>query len=107
MLRQMKRTNLVISRPSGETRYCTIHWHASELLDSNTSTVAIHSSVSTLHNTTRRAVTKSCRGALLPPPTAACVDLPELLFGVQVGVKEKVNSQLKRLFGHRLVVWML
>lgn len=44
-------TNLTISRPSGPTRYCTIHWHASLLLDSNTSTVAIHSSVSTLQET--------------------------------------------------------
>ncbi len=45
---RVKSTHLVISRPSGPTRYCTIHWHASLLLDSNTSTVAIHSSVSTL-----------------------------------------------------------
>lgn len=38
---------------------------------------------------------------------AVCVNIPEFLFGVKVGVKEKVNSQLKTLFGHRLVVWML
>lgn len=33
--------------------------------------------------------------------------IPEFLFGVQVGVKEEVNSQLKALFGHWLVVVML
>lgn len=49
--RQMS-PDLVISRPSGPTRYCTIHWHASQLFDSNTSTVAIHSSVSTLQQVT-------------------------------------------------------
>lgn len=38
----------MISRPSAATRYCTIHRHASLLFDSNISTVAIHSSVSTL-----------------------------------------------------------
>lgn len=35
------------------------------------------------------------------------VFVPEFLFGVQVGVEEKVNSQLKTLFGHGLVVCML
>lgn len=41
-------THLMISRPSAATRYCTIHRHASLLLESSISTVAIHSSVSTL-----------------------------------------------------------
>lgn len=36
-----------------------------------------------------------------------CAGIPEFLFGVQVGVKEEVHSQLETLFGHRLVVWML
>ena len=50
------RTHLEISRPSGPTRYCTIQPHATLLLDSSTSTVVIHSSVSTLDpsNTDRR-----------------------------------------------------
>lgn len=46
-------TYLLISRPSGLTRYCTIHWQVSLLLDRSTSTVAIHSSVSTLKVTHR------------------------------------------------------
>lgn len=59
--------HLVISRPSCPTRYCTIHWHASRLLDSNTSTVAIHSSVSTLEEMTDGIPVKHCclRGTLL------------------------------------------
>lgn len=44
--------HLMISRPSGDTRYWTIHLHASLLLDNKTSTVAIHSSVSTLREKT-------------------------------------------------------
>jgi len=40
--------HLMISRPSGDTRYWTIHLQPSLLLDNKTSTVAIHSSVSTL-----------------------------------------------------------
>lgn len=41
--------------------------------------------------------------------TCGCMQVksPEFLFGVQVGVEQKVNSQLKTLFGHWLVAWML
>lgn len=46
-------------------------------------------------------------GCSLLTGVEVCVYIPEFLFGVQVGVKEKVNSQLKTLFGHRLIVWML
>lgn len=49
----------------------------------------------------------ACEGCSLLTGVDVYVYVPEFLFGVQVGVKEKVNSQLKTLFGHRLVVWML
>ena len=99
-------TDLVISRPSGPTRYCTIHWHASLLLDSNTSTVAIHSSVSTLQEIQEqcRYNTDASQGGF---KELMYVCIPEFLFGVQVCVEEKVNSQLETLFGHGLVVRML
>lgn len=96
----------MISRPSGPTKYCTIHWHASLLLVSNTSTAAIHSSVSTLQQKPDEFFSGSNSG-LSRAQACACVPLPELLFGVQVGVEEKVNSQLETFFGHGLVISVL
>lgn len=72
--------------------------------------MAIHSSVSTLQEITgvnTESDTLLGCSSLLTEVLDVCADIPELLFGVQVGVEEKVNSQLKTLFGHGLVVWML
>jgi len=56
----------------------------------------------------KAAVTRRDPGAHQDSPlTGGCVNVPEFLFGVQVGVKEEVHRQLKTLFGHRLVVRML
>lgn len=72
--------------------------------------MAIHSSVSTLNNKTqscREEQEQQQQEKQQQDPDGRINDLPEFLFGVQVGVEEKVNSQLKTLFGHRLVVGVL
>lgn len=68
--------------------------------------MAIHSSVSTLEETTDGMLGKTL---LLPAERGGMRvrDVPQFLLGVQVGVKEEVHGQLEALLGHRLVVRVL